>query len=65
MDSLPAALAPWSKVLVVLVIVLVVKVLLDLFMNTKAGFLLRAEGDNARRGGHAGARRGAGEDRGA
>ena len=38
-DSLPAALAPWSKVLVV-------KVLLDLFMNTKAGFLLRAEGDN-------------------
>ena len=45
-DSLPAALAPWSKVLVVLVIVLAVKVLLDLFMNTKAGFLLRAEGDN-------------------
>ena len=45
-DSLPAALAPWSKVLVVLVIVLVVKVILDLFMNTKAGFLLRAEGDN-------------------
>lgn len=45
-DSLPAALAPWSKVLVVLVIVLVVKVLLDLFMNTRAGFLLRAEGDN-------------------
>ena len=45
-DSLPAALAPWSKVLVVLVIVLVVKVLLDLFMNTKAGFLLRADGDN-------------------
>lgn len=33
------------KTLVVLVIVLV-KVLLDLFMNTKAGFLLRAEGDN-------------------
>ena len=38
-DSLPAALAPWSKVLVVLVIVLVVKVLLDLFMNTKADLL--------------------------
>ena len=35
-----------GQVLVVLVIVLVVKVLLDLFMNTKAGFLLRAEGDN-------------------
>ncbi len=45
-DSFPAALQPWSKVLVVLVIVLLVKVLLDLFMNTKAGFLLRAVGDN-------------------
>jgi len=45
-DSFPAVLQPWSKVLVVLVIVLLVKVLLDLFMNTKAGFLLRAVGDN-------------------
>lgn len=44
--GLPALLQPYAKVLVVLVIVLVVKVLLDLFMNTKAGFLLRAEGDN-------------------
>lgn len=44
--SLPAALKPYSKVLVVLVIVLIVKVLLDWFMNTKAGFLLRAVGDN-------------------
>ena len=44
--GLPAFLQPYAKVLVVLVIVLVVKVLLDLFMNTKAGFLLRAEGDN-------------------
>jgi len=45
-DSFPAALQPWSKVIVVLVIVLIVKILLDLFMNTKAGFLLRAVGDN-------------------
>ena len=45
-DSFPQALQPWSKVIVVLVIVLVVKILLDLFMNTKAGFLLRAVGDN-------------------
>ena len=45
-DSFPAALQPWSKVIVVFVIVLIVKVLLDLFMNTKAGFLLRAVGDN-------------------
>ena len=45
-DLIPAALQPWSKVIVVLVIVLIVKILLDLFMNTKAGFLLRAVGDN-------------------
>ena len=45
-DSFPAALQPWSKVIVVLAIVLLVKILLDLFMNTKAGFLLRAVGDN-------------------
>lgn len=44
--SFPAALQPYSKVIVVFVIVLLVKVLLDLFMNTKAGFLLRAVGDN-------------------
>ena len=44
--SFPKAIQPWSKVLVVLIIVLVVKILLDLFMNTKAGFLLRAVGDN-------------------
>ena len=45
-DMIPAALQPWSKVIVVLIIVLIVKILLDLFMNTKAGFLLRAVGDN-------------------
>ena len=45
-DSFPAFLQPWSKVIVVFVIVMIVKILLDLFMNTKAGFLLRAVGDN-------------------
>ena len=45
-DSFPAFLQPYSKVIVVLAIVLVVKILLDLFMNTKAGFLMRAVGDN-------------------
>ena len=45
-DSFPAFLQPYSKVIVVLAIVFVVKILLDLFMNTKAGFLLRAVGDN-------------------
>ncbi|MEG2481254.1 MAG: ABC transporter permease [Clostridia bacterium] len=45
-SSLPAFLQPYSKVLVVLFILVLVKVLLDLFMKTKAGFLLRAVGDN-------------------
>ena len=45
-DSFPAALQPWSKAIVVFVIAMIVKILLDLFMNTKAGFLLRAVGDN-------------------
>jgi len=44
--SFPPALQPWSKVIVVFIIVMIVKILLDLFMNTKAGFLLRAVGDN-------------------
>lgn len=44
--SLPTFLQPWSKVLVVVLIVAIVKLLLDLFMKTKAGFLLRAVGDN-------------------
>ena len=44
--GLPSVLQPYSKALVVLVIVLIVKIVLDLFMNTKAGFLLRAVGDN-------------------
>ena len=44
--SFPAFLQPYSKAIVVLAIVLIVKILLDLFMNTKAGFLLRAVGDN-------------------
>lgn len=42
----PAFLQPYSKMVVVLMVLLVVKLLLDLFMKTKAGFLLRAVGDN-------------------
>lgn len=44
--SLPAFLQPYSKIIVVLIVLVVVKILLDLFMKTKAGFLLRAVGDN-------------------
>lgn len=44
--SFPAFLQPYSKIVVVGLVLIVVKVLLDLFMKTKAGFLLRAVGDN-------------------
>lgn len=45
--SLPAWLAPWSTLLIALAIVLISKLLLDWYLRTKAGFLLRAAGDNA------------------
>lgn len=43
---IPEALAPYKVVIVILVLTVIVKWLLDLFMNTKAGFMLRAVGDN-------------------
>lgn len=42
----PAFLQPYAKVIVVLIVLAAVKLLLDLFLKTKAGFLLRAVGDN-------------------
>lgn len=45
--SLPDWLAPYSTLLIILVIVLLSKLLLDAYLRTKAGFLLRAAGDNA------------------
>lgn len=44
--SLPDWLAPYATVLIIFVIALAAKLLLDLFLRTKAGFLLRAAGDN-------------------
>lgn len=41
------AFAPWKTVLVMLLITIAVKLLLDLYMQTGSGFLLRAVGDNA------------------
>lgn len=41
------ALASWKTVLVMFFIMIVVKLLLDLYMQTGSGFLLRAVGDNA------------------
>lgn len=40
-------LAQWKTVIVMFVIMAVVKLLLDLYMQTGSGFLLRAVGDNA------------------
>ena len=45
--SLPPALTPFATLAVVLVIALAAKLLLDWFLRTKAGYLLRAAGDNA------------------
>ena len=40
------ALEPYLVALILLVIVVVCKILLDLYLNTRSGFLLRAAGDN-------------------
>lgn len=39
--------ASYKVLMIVLVIAVISKILLDLYMNTKSGFLLRAAGDNA------------------
>ncbi|WP_432629442.1 ABC transporter permease [Brotaphodocola sp.] len=47
LDSMvPEALEPYLVALILLMIVVVCKVLLDLYLNTRSGFLLRAAGDN-------------------
>ena len=45
--SLPPWIAPYATVLTILLIALAAKLLLDWFLKTKAGYLLRAAGDNA------------------
>ena len=45
--SLPAWIAPYSTLLIALLIVVIAKLLLDWYLRTKAGYLLRAAGDNA------------------
>lgn len=44
--SFPPFLQPFGKIIVVLLVLLAVKFLMDLFLKTKAGYLLRAVGDN-------------------
>ena len=43
---IPDVLAPYATLIIILVLALICKVLLDLYLNTKSGFLLRAVGDN-------------------
>ena len=45
--SLPTWIAPYSTLIIALIIVLIAKLLLDWYLRTKAGYLLRAAGDNA------------------
>ena len=45
--SLPPSVKEYSTLIIVLLICLAAKILLDLFLKTKAGYLLRAAGDNA------------------
>lgn len=45
-DHVPDALSPYTIVLTLLVITLICKILLDLYLNTRSGYLLRAVGDN-------------------
>ena len=44
--AVPKALDPYLVCIILFVIVLVCKILLDLFLKTRAGYLLRAVGDN-------------------
>ena len=43
---IPEALKPYTVFLILLVIVLICKILLDLYLKTRSGYLLRAVGDN-------------------
>lgn len=44
--ALPEAVAPYAPVLILAVITLAVKLLMDAYLATRSGFLLRATGDN-------------------
>ena len=42
----PLGISQYTKLIVIVLIVVIVKVLLDLYLDTKSGFLLKAVGDN-------------------
>ena len=43
---IPESLSSWNVLIVILVITVIMKILLDLYLKTKSGYLLRAVGDN-------------------
>lgn len=45
--SLPSWISPYVNIIIIALILLLAKLLLDAFLRTKAGYLLRAAGDNA------------------
>ena len=45
-ERVPEGLSPYTTVVILLVIVAVCKILLDLYLKTRSGYLLRAVGDN-------------------
>lgn len=47
-NFLPEKMKPYGTLLVICILTLAAKLLLDFYMNTKSGFLLRAAGDNDR-----------------
>lgn len=42
----PEAFMPYKTVIIIFIVMIVAKILLDLYMKTKSGYLLRAVGDN-------------------
>lgn len=43
---MPEALKPYTTLIIIFILALICKILLDLYMETKSGYLLRAVGDN-------------------
>ena len=44
--TVPESIAPYITILVIIVLTVITKLILDFYMSSKSGFLLRAVGDN-------------------
>ena len=45
-NGLPTGIKPYMTLILILILTIICKILLDLYMQTKSGYLLRAAGDN-------------------